>query len=109
MIHLLETGTGFWDPLVCLISIFIIVLLVYFIRSFGEKNYKREQTLAFYSGNNPPKIAIKANNIYWGFFKAMDKYCKIIKRIHTGLLNDYVFWFILVIVIMLIVLTIGGL
>ena len=111
MISLLDTGTGFWNPLVCLISIFITVSLVYFIRFFGEKNYNSgtEQTLAFYSGNRPPKLSIKANNIYWGFFKALDKYYEALMNIHTGLVGDYVYWFVLSIVVILIALTVGGL
>jgi len=108
---LLQTGTGFWNPLVWSVSLFIIVLLVYFIRFFGEKKYKpgTEQTMPFCSGSRPPELPIRANSIYWGFFKAMDKHYKALNRIHTGLLNDYVFWFIIVIVIMLTVLSIGGL
>jgi len=111
MIYLLETGTGFWNPLLWLISLFITLLSVYLIRFFGEKNYNKgkEQTLAFYSGNRPTKLAIKSNNIYWGFFKSLDKYYKILSYLHTGLVNDYVFCFTLVIVIMLTLLTIGGL
>lgn len=111
MIGLLETGTGFWNPLVWSVSLFIVVLLVYFVRCFGEKKYNEgtEQTLAFYAGNSPPKLAIKANNIYWGFFKALDKYYKALMNIHTGLVGDYVYWFVLTIVVILIALTVGGL
>jgi hypothetical protein len=111
MIYLLETGAGFWNPLVWLLSLFIIVLLVYFVRCFGEKKYNSgiEQTTSFYSGNTPPNLPIKCNNIYWGFFKALDKYYKVLMNIHTGLVSDYVSWFILTIVLGLIVLTIGDL
>ena len=111
MISLLETGTGFWNPLVWLISLIIIFLLVYFLRCFGEKKYNRgiEQTTPFYAGNIPPKLPIKCNNIYWGFFRALDKYYESLMNIHTGLVGDYVYWFVLTIVIILIALTVGGL
>jgi len=111
MISLLETGTGFWNPLVWSVSLFIIVLLVYFVRCFGEKkcNEGTEQTTPFYAGNPPSKQPIKCSNIYWGFFKALGKYYEALINIHTGLVGDYVYWLVLTIVVILIALTVGGL
>jgi len=111
MIGLLETGTGSWNPIMWLISLLVMVLLASLIRSFGEKKYKKgtEQTMAFFSGNPPPSEPIKASNIYWGFFEAMNRYYAWMRNIHTGIVNDYVYWFILTVVILLIALTAGGL
>ena len=111
MISLLETGAGFWNPLVCSASLFIVVLLVYLVRWFGEKKYNEgtEQTTPFYAGNIPPELPIKCSNVYWGFFKALNKYYEPLIKLHTGLVGDYVYWFVLTIVVILIALSAGGL
>jgi len=104
--NILETGTGFWNPLLGLSFCLIIILLVYLIRFQGEKKYKEktEQTLPFFAGNLPSRKSLKIHNVYWGFFEALKGYYRRIKAVHTGIINDYIYWFVLVIVILLTVL-----
>lgn len=107
---ILRTEAGFWNPLMLFVSLVIIIGLVYLIRSFGEKKYKKgtEQTRYFFSGAPAPK-GIKVSDIYWGFFVHMDTYYKWLKRLHTGVVNEYVYWFILTLTVILIILTLGDL
>lgn len=104
--NILETGTGFWNPLLGLGFFLLIILLVYLIRSQGEKKYKEktEQTLPFFAGNLPSRKSLRIYNIYWGFFEALKEYYRWLKAVHTGIINDYIYWFVLVLVILLTIL-----
>ena len=107
---ILGTGAGFWSPLMLFFSLVIIIALVYLIRSFGEKRYKRgtEQTAPFFSGAQAPgKTGI--GDIYWGFFAHMDRYYGWLKSLHSGVVNDYIYLFILTLTAILIILTLGAL
>ena len=94
----LQTGSGFWNPLIWIFVIIIVFLIVYIIRGFGEKSYKKgtEQVKSFISGNPEPskKMHIRATNIYWGFMEGLKGYYDIAMKAHTGIINDYVLWFI---------------
>lgn len=111
MVGLLETGAGFWDPLLWLFSLLVIASLVYIIRSLGERGYKKGtgQATTFFSGNPAPDKPIGAGNIYWGFFEAMSGYYKGLRDVHTGLVGDYIYLFTLILSFLLMALTIGGL
>jgi len=106
----LTTGAGFWNPVMLIFSLLIVIALVYLIRSSGEKKYKgkTEQTASFFSGARAAD-EISVRNVYWGFFSSMEKYYKWLKRAHTGIVNDYIYWFVLTLTIILITLTLGGL
>jgi hypothetical protein len=107
----LTTGAGYWSPLVWLASLFIVLAIVHAIRSRGRKGYKHgtEQTTPFFSGNAPPRESIRPGNLYWGFFEALGRYYVWLKRAHSGVVNDYVYSFVLLLVVMLVALLIGGL
>lgn len=104
--NILETGAGFWNPLLELGFFLLIILLVYFIRRPGESKYKEktEQVLPFFAGNLASREALRIHNIYWGFFEALKKYYRLLKAVHTGIINDYIYWFVLVLVIILTIL-----
>ena len=101
---MMETGTGFWDPVAWLFSLLVVFLLVYFIRSFGERKCIKQAP--FFSGALPPKD--KKIGAYWGFFVNLDWYYKFLKKFHNGIVNDYIFWFVLTLVVFLTALTFGG-
>ena len=105
------TGSGFWDPVVWLAVFIVVLAIVYIIRSRGRERYKHgtEQTVPFFSGNVPPEENIKSGNLYWGFFETMGKYYRLLKRVHSGVVNDYVYSFVVLLVVFLLVMTIGGL
>ncbi|RKY40709.1 MAG: hydrogenase [Candidatus Makaraimicrobium thalassicum] len=106
----LRTGAGFWNPVILSFSLIVVICLVYFVRSFGEKKYKKgtEQTDPFFSGAPAPQ-KVGGGNIYGIFFTYMDEYYVLLKRMHTGVINDYVYWFVLTLTIVLVVLALGGL
>ena len=108
---ILLTEAGFWNPLLWLLSFLIILVIVYAIRSRGRKRYRHgtDQTLPFFSGNVPPAENIRSSNLYWGFFEAMKKYYRWLLRVHTGIVNDYVYCFVVLLVVILAAMTLGGL
>jgi len=109
MEFLLKTGTGFWNPLMMLFSAIIITSLVYFMRSFGEKKYRKDtkQTIPFFAGGFAPSN-VRVGNTYWGFEVYLERYYNLIKRFHNGSINDYIYWFILTLIIILTVMAFGG-
>ena len=93
----LNTGAGVWSPIIWLIALVIALAVSYYfiagsslgVPSTGDKG------MPFLSGNpETEKQHMKASNIYWGFLEALKGYYKLLEDIHTGLLSDYVFWFL---------------
>ena len=98
---LLRTESGIWSPLMFLSAAAVILVFVYMIRSAGTKKYKKntDQALPFFSGNRAPETNIPSGNLYWGFFEALKKYYAWLIRFHTGMVNDYIYSFVLLVVI----------
>ena len=105
-----STGPGFWSPLMLVAGGIITIAIVYLIRSKGSNKRKNsgEQSMSFFSGNRHPEEGIGSENLYWGFFKSMDGYYDFMKKMHSGIVNDYVFWFVLLAVVMLAGMFFGG-
>ncbi len=108
LLQSLDTGAGFWNPIVWVVAAVVIFLIVYLIRSSGNQAYKKqtEQTKAFLSGNkeySSEKMHVKASNLYWGFTKSMEGLYTLLKRMHNGNVSDYVLWFVIVLVIFLVI------
>ena len=95
-----------WQPKIALISLFLIFFVVYLLYLIGEKRYKKgtPQTTSYFSGESPLKN-IKLENIYWGFFKDLEKLYGFLSRIQKENANDYVFLFILGLIIFLLALS----
>lgn len=90
-----------WNPLIFVISLAVIALISWIIRRAGED--KKKKTSAFFAANPvPPGNKIK--DIYWGFYIALGKVYEVLKDLHSGLLNDYIYWFVLLIVIISVVI-----
>jgi len=113
MLGLLETGSGFWSAIVWVIVVLVIWVIVYYIRSKGEKSYKKntEQDQPFISGN--PELSkegshISASHIYWGFTEALKGYYNPLIKMHTGNMNDYSGWIVIIAVIILIIVGVNG-
>ena len=109
---MIESPSGFWDPVVWIIAAIVALLIAYFIQRRGEKAYKKGvQSETFLMGN--PKLGeeethIRAHNIYWGFFEGLKKYYDPTMRAHTGIINDYITWFVALTAITAIILLIVG-
>ena len=105
----LESGSGFWNPLLWILVLVITFLLFYGIRGFGKSTYKKgtEQTKVFLSGNKettPEEMHIKASNLYWGFTTSMKSLYSVLKKMHSGNTSDYILWFVLVLAVLFLIL-----
>ena len=99
-----------WHPLVLILLGLIVGFVVYLIYktgnpSFKKTKYKREP---FLSGNTSPEesqaVHIGGSNLYWGFTQALNRYFKPLVGAHTGLVNDYLYWMIITMAIVMVVL-----
>ena len=104
----IETGSGFWNPIIWAIAMVIAFLLIYILRSIGKEEYKKdtEQIKSFLSGNpeySKDKMQVKASNLYWGFITSLKGLYTILKKMHTGNASDYVLWFVIILAIFLLV------
>jgi hypothetical protein len=105
----LESGSGFWNPLLWILVLVITFLLFYGIRGFGKNTYKKgtEQTKVFLSGNKettPEEMHIKASNLYWGFTTSMKSLYSVLRKMHSGNTSDYILWFVLVLAVLFLIL-----
>ncbi len=105
----LLTGSGLWNPLIWIIIAFIALLVVYIIRGFGNKAYKKDtgQTKSFLSGNpeyEKEEMHIKASNVYWGFLETLRWLYKLFDKMHTGNVSDYILWFVVVMGILFLII-----
>ena len=107
------TSLPFWNPIVCIIAFVILIAITCLFRSRGQKKYKEgtAQTDIFLSGEEPPAVEqrhIKSHNIYWGFFQAFKQYYDPAIKAHTGIINDYIIWFIAAVAITAVILLAAG-
>lgn len=103
----IETGSGVWDALILTLFLIITIIIAYLLRALGIKGYRKREHAGepFYFGNEVPESGyIKGSNVYWGFFKAMEKYYKPVIREHTGNVNDYMAWMVFALAGILIVI-----
>ena len=105
----LTTDSGLWNPLVWGVAIVIAFLIIYILRGFGKKGCKEEteQTKVFLSGNpeyEKEKMHVKASNVYWGFMESLKWVYKVLEKMHTGNVSDYVLWFVVIMGIFFVIL-----
>ncbi len=109
----LESTFGFWNAIVLVIVFAIAMFLAYLIYRKGNATFQEGtlQVEPFMSGNaieDSEAAHIPADNIYWGYLELFRNYYKHLEEAHTGNINDYLHWFIVVLAIIFIVVTIGG-
>ncbi|MEM4663131.1 MAG: hypothetical protein QXM75_03865 [Candidatus Diapherotrites archaeon] len=105
-----ETTYGFWNPIVFIFFLCIAIIIAVVLIIFGRKDftYSKEKAKPFASGEDPfAYYGIKASDYFWGFFKATEKYYKILLNLHGGIINEYIFWFIVVVSSLLLFLFLG--
>ena len=107
------SALSFWSPLILLFSFVLLSIVVLVFRNRGEKGYKKgtAQTKIFLSGEeepDPEKRHIKAHNMYWGFFQALKRYYDPTIKAHTGIINDYILWFVSLIALTALIVFISG-
>lgn len=93
-----------WDPILFLWLLTFLALLVYIFGKFWNLSYnKGVQREPFFSGNEETdETHPRASDIYWGFMVALSSYYKDMKKIHTNNVNDYVYWFVIVLALVLV-------
>jgi len=106
-----ETGYEFWSPIIWLIALAVLSVIIYFFRKRGQEKYKKgeDQAQIFLCGEEVPAAEerqVRGGNAYWGFFETLREYYDGIVRLHTGIVNDYIVWFVAVTAISAIILLI---
>ncbi len=98
---MIEIGIkGIWSPLVLILVILIMTVIAYLIYRMGNPAYNRTKLKGqpFISGNapfkDPGRMHVGGDNLFWGFTKALNRYFEPLVKGHTGIVNDYVYWFI---------------
>ncbi len=109
MTSIIESGYEFWNPVIWLIAFVVVMVIVYFFRRQGQEKYKKGEAQAqiFLCGEEVPEAEqrqVRGGNAYWGFFETLKEYYSGIIRPHTGIVNDYVIWFIAVMAVSAVVL-----
>ncbi|MBS3789366.1 MAG: hydrogenase [Candidatus Thermoplasmatota archaeon] len=99
---------GIWSPIVFILVILITTLVAYILYEMGNPSYKRTKHKGepFISGNRPPKdirkIHVPGDNLFWGFTEALKNYFEPLVEGHTGKLNDYMYWVVITLAVVLI-------
>lgn len=96
----LFTQNGGYAPLAWLLAIVLALALALLIRRRGRSDAPTgpEARTPFVSANpcpDPDAARVTASHLYWGFFKALAPYYDKMRAFHSGILSDYVFWFLL--------------
>ncbi|MEM4257710.1 MAG: hydrogenase [Candidatus Thermoplasmatota archaeon] len=104
-----STGSGFWHPILWILAFVFIFLLIYVLRMFGRKDYKKntDQEQPFLSGNieySSDQTHVTASNLYWGFIHSMRSVYTVVTKIHTGDARDYVIWFTIILAVLFVIL-----
>ncbi|HJJ41942.1 MAG TPA: hydrogenase [Methanocorpusculum sp.] len=111
MIGDLVTGYGFWNPLIWLAVITSAFIISWLIYRLGEKDYDEgtEQTKPYLSGNaesSKSEVQIRGGNLYYGFTHSLKGYYDKLIPLHSGILNDYISWFLIGIIVIFVVVII---
>ncbi len=102
----LFTNTGSWDPIFWIVS-FLIAIGVGLVIVRGApvgKKLTGDAGMPFLSGN-PEAVEknIKVSNMYWGLMEALKGYYKLLDDMHTGIMQDYVFWYVAAMAVALVI------
>ncbi len=107
----LFTGQGAWNAVVFMGAMISAAIIAVLIRVFfGKKGMtpKGEGKKPYLFGNpteiDGKPIVIPGSNVYWGFTKALDRYYRPVEKLHSGIVNEYVFWFVSTMVLAILVM-----
>lgn len=97
------TGHGFWNALIWVAAALGAVLLALVLWSWGRREYKRgtEEELPFLSGEKWEDSRVGAAHLYWGFVEAINPFLSRLRSGHSGLIGDYVGWFLVIAAVVL--------
>jgi uncharacterized membrane protein len=105
-LSVLDYGYAVWAPLIWIVALIVIGVMVLIWRNRGQKDYKKgtAQTDIFLSGAKVPpeeQRHVKSENIYWGFFESLKDLYDAMMKPHTGIVNDYLLWFVVILAIII--------
>jgi hypothetical protein len=105
----INTGFGVWNPIAWTLLFVGVALAAWLLRLLGRRDYKRGtgQTKVFLSGNEEPapeQLHVRGEHLYWGLVDGLAGYYRRIRAAHTGVLTDYIAWFVGVLGVVLIIL-----
>jgi len=105
----IDTGSGFWNPILWVLVIIIAFLMMYILRSLGRKDYRKttEQIKPFLSGNpelEKDKMHVRGSNLYWGFRESLKGFYNVLLKLHSGNTSDYILWFVVIMAIFFIII-----
>lgn len=101
----IDSGFGAWNPIAWTLLFLGIGVLALALRALGRNDHKRAtgQTRAFLSGNEEPEdrgaLHVRGRHLYWGIIDGFAGYYRRVAALHTGVVNDYVAWFVAVLAV----------
>jgi len=103
------TGQGYWSPLIWAAGALGTLILAFLVWSQGRREHKRdtEQELPFLSGERVDDPRVDASHLYWGLAEALKPFLGRLKSWHSGIINDYAGWFMVILAVVLL-LVLGG-
>jgi hypothetical protein len=112
-LSVIDYGYAVWAPLIWIVALVVIGVMVLIWRNRGQKGYKKgtAQTDIFLSGAKVPSEEerhVKSENIYWGFFESLKELYDAMMKPHTGIVNDYLLWFVVILAIIIPILVVAG-
>lgn len=106
----LFTGEGSWNAIVLVAAFAVALVVSLLIRSLGHRGTtpKGEGAKPYLFGNpteiDGKPLTVTGSNLYWGFTKALSRYYRPTEGAHSGLLNEYIFYLIAALVIVMAVM-----
>ncbi len=102
------TGHGYWTPLIWTLGALGVLLLAFLFWISGRREHKRgtEQELPFLSGERAENPHVGAPHLYWGFVEALKPFLSPLRDWHSGLINDYAGWFLVILAVALLLLAV---
>lgn len=102
----LQTNHGAWSPRPWVLVFVAAVGVALWIRSVGRGDSRTggDSQKPFISGNdlaNPEDARVAASHMYWGYLEAMRGYYRRLMEFHSGVLTDYLMWFLAVLAVLL--------
>ncbi len=109
---MLNTGFGYWEPIIFALTFLLLGCIAYFIYIRGNPKHKKvgEQLKPFLSGNPEPAkelVHIRGRHIYWGFKEAFAPVYRKLDEMHDGDVRNYMLWFFGILVILMLIF-LGG-
>ncbi|QAA76012.1 MAG: hypothetical protein BIP78_0244 [Candidatus Bipolaricaulis sibiricus] len=106
----LLTGHGFWNPLLWLAAAGGVTLLALLVWSRGRRDYTRgtDGELPFLSGEKAEGAHVGGGHLYWGFVEGLRSYVERLRALHSGLVNDYVAWLVVILAVVFLIVLVGG-